>query len=67
MCMQTAVNVIVGFVVVFTTPYLMDILGPKLGYVWMGFAILGSVWTWFFMPELKVNQAECYLFNVQCM
>lgn len=60
--LQTAVNVVVSFVVVFTTPYLMKPayadLGPNLGYLWGGFAILGAVWIWFCMPELKGRNLE---------
>lgn len=55
MAISTAVNVIVSFVVVFTTPYLLKDLGPKLAYLWMAFSFAGSVWVWFFMPELKVR------------
>lgn len=62
MAFATALNVIVGFVVVFTTPYLLSApyanLGPKLGYVWGAFAGLGAVWVWFFMPELKGRNLE---------
>lgn len=62
MAFATAMNVVVGFVVVFTTPYLLSPpyanLGPKLGYVWGGFAALGAVWVWFFMPELKGRNLE---------
>lgn len=37
---QTGIDVIVGFVDVFTTPFLLAILRPKLGYVWMAFTLL---------------------------
>ncbi|OBT77674.1 hypothetical protein VF21_03693 [Pseudogymnoascus sp. 05NY08] len=62
MAFSTAINVVVGFVVVFTTPYLLSApyanLGAKLGYVWGGFAALGAVWVWFCMPELKGRNLE---------
>lgn len=62
MAFSTAMNVVVGFVVVFTTPYLLSSpyanLGPNLGYVWGGFAALGAVWVWFCMPELKGRNLE---------
>ncbi|KAH8890198.1 general substrate transporter [Thozetella sp. PMI_491] len=58
MAFSTAINVVVGFVVVFTTPYLLAILGAKLGYVWMGFSFLGCVWVFFCMPELKGRNLE---------
>lgn len=59
---QTGINVIVGFVVVFTTPYLLNTdyagLGPKLGYVWGAFSLAGAVWVWLCMPELKGRNLE---------
>jgi MFS transporter, SP family, sugar:H+ symporter len=59
---QTALNVVVSFVVVYTTPYLLSTpganLGPKLGYIWAGFAFVGAVWVWFCMPELKGRSLE---------
>lgn len=62
MAFATAVNVVVGFVVVFTTPYLLSPqyagLGPNLGYVWGGFAAVGAVWVWLCMPELKGRNLE---------
>lgn len=62
MAFSTAMNVVVGFVVVFTTPYLLSPsyagLGPKLGYIWGAFAALGAVWVWFCMPELKGRNLE---------
>lgn len=62
MAFVTAINVVVGFVVVFTTPYLLSAPyaapGPKLGYIWGAFAALGAVWVWFFMPELKGRSLE---------
>jgi MFS transporter, SP family, sugar:H+ symporter len=62
MAFATAINVVVGFIVVFTTPYLLSApyanLGPNLGYVWGGFAALGAVWVWFFMPEFKGRNLE---------
>lgn len=55
-------NVVVGFVVVFTTPYLMNPayagLGANLGYVWGGFSALGAIWVWLCMPELKDRTLE---------
>ncbi|TPX19111.1 uncharacterized protein E0L32_011184 [Thyridium curvatum] len=58
MAVSTAVNVIVSFVVVFTTPYLLKDLGAKLAYLWMAFSFAGSVWVWFSMPELKGRNLE---------
>ncbi|KAJ5368819.1 uncharacterized protein N7496_008579 [Penicillium cataractarum] len=62
MAISTAFNVVVGFVVVYTTPYLLSTpganLGAKLGYVWGGFAGVGAIWVWFFMPELKGRSLE---------
>lgn len=46
---------VVGFVVVFVTPYLLVDIGAGLGYIWGGFAFSTSIWAWLFMPELKVS------------
>lgn len=57
MAIATAFNVVIGFAVVFSTPYLLSSpyanLGAKVGWIWGGFALAGSVWVWFCMPELK--------------
>ncbi|KAL3484024.1 general substrate transporter [Aspergillus germanicus] len=62
MAVSTAWNVVVGFAVVYTTPYLLSTpganLGARLGYVWGGCAAAGAVWAWFFMPELKGRSLE---------
>ncbi|KAI5477374.1 hypothetical protein MNV49_006440 [Pseudohyphozyma bogoriensis] len=62
MAFATAINVVVGFVVVFTTPYLLSApyanLGARLGYVWGGFSFLVAVWAFFLMPELKGRTLE---------
>lgn len=52
----------VGFAVVYSTPYLLSLpganLGAKLGYIWAGFAGVGAIWAWFFLPELKNRDLE---------
>lgn len=62
MAIAKAFNVVVGFVVVYTTPYLLSTPGAnlraRLGYVWGGFAGVGAIWVWFFMPELKGRSLE---------
>ncbi|EEU38246.1 uncharacterized protein NECHADRAFT_77023 [Fusarium vanettenii 77-13-4] len=40
MAVSTALNVVVGFVVVFCTPYLLREIGSGLAYIWGGFAII---------------------------
>ncbi|KAM5347753.1 hypothetical protein ACJ41O_007577 [Fusarium nematophilum] len=58
MALSTALNVVVGFAVVFGTPYALRRMGSGLAYIWGGFAILSSIWAWFFMPELKGRNLE---------
>ncbi|KAM0259080.1 hypothetical protein ACHAPA_010928 [Fusarium lateritium] len=58
MALATAINVVVGFVVVFCTPYGLRQFGSALAYIWGGFSFLSSVWAWFFMPELKGRNLE---------
>ncbi|EMR70971.1 putative high-affinity glucose protein [Eutypa lata UCREL1] len=58
MALATGINVIVGFVVVVVTPYLLAEIGAGLGYIWGGFAFVVSIWAWCFMPELKGRNLE---------
>ncbi|KAF5655595.1 sugar transporter [Fusarium sp. NRRL 25303] len=58
MALSTAINVVVGFGVVFDTPYGLRQFGSALAYIWGGFAFLSSVWARFFMPELKGRNLE---------
>ncbi|KJR83459.1 sugar transporter [Sporothrix schenckii 1099-18] len=58
MAVATAVNVVVSFAVVYTTPYLLADLGAKLAYLWMAFAFAGAVYVWFVMPELTGRTLE---------
>lgn len=58
MAVSTAVNVVVSFAVVYTTPYLLADLGAKLAYLWMAFSFAGAVYVWFVMPELKGRTLE---------
>ncbi|KAL4944668.1 hypothetical protein BDV06DRAFT_220072 [Aspergillus oleicola] len=57
-----ALNVVIGFAVVYSTPYLLSTaganLGARLGYVWGGCAFFGAIWVWFFMPEVKGRSLE---------
>lgn len=57
MALSTAWNVVVGFAVVYSTPYGLASLGAGIAYIWGGFAVLSSIWAWFFMPELKVSSS----------
>ncbi|CAI4214322.1 unnamed protein product [Parascedosporium putredinis] len=58
MAFSTAINVVVGFAVVFATPYLLADIGSGTAYIWGGFAFLSSIWAWFFLPELKGRNLE---------
>lgn len=37
---------------------MLDILGARLGYVWMGGAILSAAWTLLCLPELRNRGLE---------
>ncbi|KAK5688048.1 hypothetical protein LTS10_000026 [Elasticomyces elasticus] len=58
MAVATALNVVAGFIVVFCTPYLLAEMGSQIGYIWGAFAVLSSIWAWFFLPELKVRTCD---------
>ncbi|RMJ15209.1 hypothetical protein CDV36_005138 [Fusarium kuroshium] len=64
MAVSTALNVVVGFVVVFCTPYLLREIGSGLAYIWGGFAIMSSIWAWFCMPELKAKIDQLFEANI---
>ncbi|SPO06219.1 related to monosaccharide transporter [Cephalotrichum gorgonifer] len=46
----------------FTAPYFINPSalnwGPKYGYIWFPSSIIGAVWVWFFLPELKGRTLE---------
>jgi hypothetical protein len=56
------VNVVVGFAVVFSIPYLLSPsyadLGSKTGFIFGGITALGAVWVLLCMPELKGRNLE---------
>ena len=58
----TIADVVFAFITVFNIPYLQAgpviALGPKLGYVFMGLAILSFFFFVFFLPELKGRSLE---------
>jgi hypothetical protein len=58
MALSTALNVVVGFVVVFVTPYLLRSIGSGTAYIWGGFAFLSTIYAIFFLPELKGRNLE---------
>lgn len=55
----TSVDVVSAFIVTFTLPYLLRTpganLGPKVGYVMGGLAILSLIFAVFFVPEIAVS------------
>ena len=55
-------NVVVGFAVVFSIPYLLSPsyadLGSKTGFIFGGITALGAAWVLLFMPELKGRNLE---------
>lgn len=55
-------NVVVGFAVVFSVPYLLSPsyadLGSKTGFIFGGITALGVVWVALCMPELKGRNLE---------
>lgn len=59
MAFGTAINVVAAWVVVFTSPYLLSepyaALGPRVGWIWGSFALAATIYTIFFVPELKVG------------
>lgn len=58
----TVNDTIFAFIVTFCAPYLQDgpaiQLGPRIGYIFMGCAILALFWSLFLLPELKGRSLE---------
>ena len=53
----TAVNALSQWLFAFITPYLINTdeadLGGKAAFVWAGLCIVGLIWAWFELPEIK--------------
>ena len=60
--LAAAVGFLAAWLTTFTAPYFInpDSLnwGPKYGYIWFPSAIIGAVWVYFFLPELKGRTLE---------
>lgn len=55
---KTAINVVVGFAVVYSTPYLLRAISAKTAYIWGACAAVAAVWTWLCLPETKGRTLE---------
>ena len=64
--MQTAVNVIVGFAVVYSSPYLIAAIAAQTAYIWGSCAAAAAIWVWFCLPEMKGRTLE-ELDEVSCL
>ncbi|RYP42129.1 hypothetical protein DL767_000494 [Monosporascus sp. MG133] len=57
MALATATQAVMGIVMHFTIPYMMNPdegnLKGKVGFIFGGLAIAASVWSWVYVPELK--------------
>lgn len=56
--MQTAVNVIVGFAVVYSSPYLIAAIAAQTAYIWGSCAAAAAIWVWSCLPEMKGRTLE---------
>lgn len=53
MAAAITVDTLSGFVVSYSTPYMLDAMGNNIGYVFLGFAVAALFWIAFFVPETK--------------
>lgn len=62
MAFSSTVNVVAAFTVSFTLPYLLNApyaaLGAGVGWIYGSFAVLASLYTFFFVPETKGRGLE---------
>lgn len=58
MAFSSTVNVVAAWLVAFTVPYLLDAIGARIGYIYGGFAIVATVYAYFFVPEIKDRSLE---------
>ena len=56
-------SVIAAWLIVFIMPYLLDSIGPNIGWVFGSVAAISVVWTYFFVPELQGRSLEVYIFR----
>ena len=58
----SGVGFLFSWCVTFTTPYFINPealnWGPRYGYVWFPACVIGSVWSYFFLPEVKGRKLE---------
>lgn len=56
------VGSVLGWVIGFTAPYFINPSslnwGPKYGYIWAGACLIGAIWVWMFLPEVKGRTFE---------
>ena len=72
MAFSSTVNVVAAFTVSFTLPYLLNApyaaLGAGVGWIYGSFAVVASIYTYFFVPETKGRGLEeldyCFAQNV---
>lgn len=58
MAFSSTVNVVAAWLVSFTVPYLLDVIGARIGYIYGSFGIVATVYAYFFVPEIKGRSLE---------
>lgn len=47
---------IAAWLVAFVVPYLLDLIGPNIGWLFGGFSIFATVYAYLFVPEIMVSR-----------
>ena len=62
MAFSSTINVVAAFLVSFTLPYLLNApyaaLGAGVGWIYGGFAVVATLYSFFFVPETKGRALE---------
>lgn len=58
MAFSSTVNVVAAWLVAFTVPYLLAVIGAKTCYIYGGFAVVATVYAYFYVPEIKDRSLE---------
>lgn len=58
MAFSSSINVVAAWLVAFTVPYLLDVIGANIGWVYGGFAVVATTYAYWFVPEIKNRSLE---------
>jgi hypothetical protein len=51
-------SVIAAWLVAFVVPYLLDLIGPNIGWLFGGVSVFATVYAYLFVPEIMVRNSH---------